>query len=290
MQFVFKTIGVLGKQHAPEIAPAVRAVVDFLREHDRQFVLNESAAEALKDPQIPVSDLTGIGEQCDLAVVIGGDGTILNAARGLCDFGLPLVCVNQGRLGFLADISPDQLPLRLHEILVQGHYLMEERFLLHASVVRDGEAIAESNALNDVILHKWNMARMIEVDVYVNNQFLSSQRSDGLIVATPTGSTAYALSGGGPVLHPTLDAMVLVPICPHTLSNRPIVVNGESRITLVLNDCYYDHAQLACDGQINISLQEHDHIQIRKKENPIRLIHPAHHDHFQILRTKLKWG
>lgn len=290
MQFVFHTVGIIGKQHSPETGPVVKAVVDFLREHERKFIVNESAAQALKDSAAPVGDTQAIGHQCDLVIVVGGDGTILNAARSLCDFGLPLLGVNQGRLGFLADVSPDQLPVRLNEILVQGHYLMEERFLLHTSVVRDGESIAESNALNDVILQKWNMARMIELDIYINNQFVSSQRSDGLIVATPTGSTAYALSGGGPVLHPTLDAMVLVPICPHTLSNRPIVVNGESRITLVLNDCYYDHAQLSCDGQINISLQEHDHIQIRKKEKPIRLIHPANHDHFQVLRTKLRWG
>lgn len=290
MQFVFHTVGVIGKQQSPETGPVVKAVVDFLRKQDRKFLLNESAALALKDPDVPVTDIQAIGEQCDLAIVIGGDGTILNAARSLCDYGLPLVGVNQGRIGFLADISPDQLPTRLAEILVQGHYLMEERFLLHASVVRDGESIAESHALNDVILQKWNTARMIELDVYINNQFVSSQRADGLIVATPTGSTAYALSGGGPVMHPTLDAMVLVPICPHTLSNRPIVVNGESRVTLVLNDCYYDHAQLSCDGQVNISLQEHDHIQLRKKEKLLRLIHPANHDHFQLLRNKLRWG
>lgn len=290
MQFVFHTVGVIGKQHSPETGPVIKAVVDFLRKHDRKFLLNESAAQALKDASAPVGDIQTLGQQCDLAIVVGGDGTILNAARSLCDYGLPLVGVNQGRIGFLADISPDQLPTRLAEILVQGHYLMEERFLLHASVVRDGESIAESHAFNDVILQKWNTARMIELDVYINNQFVSSQRADGLIVATPTGSTAYALSGGGPVLHPTLDAMVLVPICPHTLSNRPIVVNGESRVTLVLNDCYYDHAQLSCDGQVNISLQEHDHIQLRKKEKSVRLIHPANHDHFQLLRNKLRWG
>lgn len=290
MQFVFHTVGVIGKQHSPETGPVVKAVVDFLRKHDRRFLLNESAAQALKDPTAPIGDIQAIGEQCDLAIVIGGDGTILNAARSLCDYGLPLVGVNQGRIGFLADISPDQLPARLLEILVQGNYLMEERFLLHASIVRDGESIAESHAFNDVILQKWNTARMIEMDVYINNQFVSSQRADGLIVATPTGSTAYALSGGGPVMHPTLDAMVLVPICPHTLSNRPIVVNGESRVTLVLNDCYYDHAQLSCDGQVNIALQEHDHIQLRKKEKSVRLIHPANHDHFQLLRNKLRWG
>lgn len=290
MQYVFQNIGVIGKQNAPTIIETIRSLVGFLLEQNRKVVVNDHASHGLDGMQVQVADNHTIGQQCDLAVVVGGDGTILNAARILCDYGIPIVGVNQGRLGFLADVAPDQLLTRMSEILLQGRYLMEERFLLHASVVRDGESIAESNALNDVILSKWNMARMIEFDTYINNQFVNSQRSDGLIVSTPTGSTAYALSGGGPLLHPTLDAVVMVPICPHTLSNRPIVVNGESRITLVINDCYYDHAQLACDGQISISVQEHDHILIRKKEKPIRLIHPSNHDHFEMLRAKLRWG
>lgn len=290
MPSVFRNIGVIGKQNAPAIAETIKSLVDFLLEHNFTVYANEHASNYVGKAPVTLTDNHGVGQNCDLAVVVGGDGTILNAARTLCDYGMPIVGVNQGRLGFLADISPDQLLSRMQEVLVQGRYLMEERFLLHASVVRDGESIAESNALNDVILHKWNMARMIEFDTYINNQLVNSQRSDGLIVSTPTGSTAYALSGGGPLLHPTLDAVVLVPICPHTLSNRPIVVNGESRITLVVNDCYYDHAQLACDGQINISLQQHDHVLIRKKEKPIRLIHPVNHDHFEMLREKLGWG
>ena len=167
---------------------------------------------------------------------------------------------------------------------------MEERFLLHATILRDGDCIAESNAFNDVIVQKWNTARMIEFDTFVNDRFINQQRSDGLIVSTPTGSTAYALSGGGPLLHPTLNAIALVPICPHTLSNRPIVVNGECRISIFLIDCNTDQAQLACDGQASFALREGDHIHIRKKETPVRLIHPACHDHFELLRAKLGWG
>lgn len=290
MQFAFNTIGIIGKFDAPAIGHSVNALAEFLRARDKKILANESAALHLGNHPHEVADHAQIGEACDLAIVVGGDGTILNAARTLCDFNVPLVGVNQGRLGFLADISPDELTQRMTEIMDQGEYILEERFLLHANVVREGENIAEGNALNDVILHKWNMARMIEFDTYINDQFVNSQRSDGLVVSTPTGSTAYALSGGGPLMLPTLDAMVLVPICPHTLSNRPIVVNGGSRITFVVNDCYNDHAQLACDGQINISLRERDHIQIRKKEKPIKLIHPSDHDHFQMLRAKLRWG
>jgi NAD+ kinase len=290
MQYVFHTIGIIGKQHAPGIVDTISTLVDFLLAQDRRVMINESAAKLINRDDVETADHHAIGEQCDLVIVVGGDGTILNAARALCDYGIPLVGVNEGRLGFLADISPSDLLERMDEILLRGHYIMEERFLLHASITRDGECLAESNAFNDVILHKWNMARMIEFDTHINDQFVNSQRSDGLIVSTPTGSTAYALSGGGPLMHPTLDAIVLVPICPHTLSNRPIVVNGESRINLTINDCYHDHAQLACDGQINISLQEGDQVLIRKKEQNIRLIHPARHDHFEILRAKLRWG
>ncbi len=290
MQYVFNTIGIIGKYDAPAISHTVSVLVRFLLDRGKTVVVNESASQYAGGAEVEVADHHYIGQHCDLAIVVGGDGTILNAARTLCDFDIPLVGVNQGRLGFLADISPDELTERMTEILERGEYLLEERFLLHASLLREGETIAEGNAFNDVILQKWNMARMIEFDTYINDQFVNSQRSDGLVVSTPTGSTAYALSGGGPLMLPTLDAIVLVPICPHTLSNRPIVVNGGSHITLVLNDCNNDHAQLACDGQINISLLQRDHIQIRKKEKSIKLIHPADHDHFQMLRAKLRWG
>ncbi len=290
MEEVFNSIGIIGKQDAPAIKDTINTLVNFLVNHERRVVVNEHASRHLDKTDIDTADHHTIGQECDLAIVVGGDGTILNAARTLCDYGLPLVGVNEGRLGFLVDISPDELLNKMEEILIKGEYLIEERFLLHANLLREGESIAESNAFNDVILHKWNMVRMIEFDTYINDQFVIGQRSDGLIVSTPTGSTAYALSGGGPLLHPTLDAVVLVPICPHTLSNRPIVVSGTSHITLIINDCYFDHAQLACDGQTSISLQERDHIHITKKDKPVRLIHPANHNHFEILRAKLNWG
>jgi NAD+ kinase len=230
-----------------------------------------------------------LGENCDLAIVIGGDGTLLTVARALADYGIPVVGVNLGRLGFLADISPDSMLDVMDEILA-GKYCSEERFLLHAAIMRGDRVIQESDAFNEVAVHKWNMPRMIEFETHVNGQFVDVQRSDGIIVSTPTGSTAYALSGGGPILMPTLNAIALVPICPHTLSNRPIVVDGDSKICIVVRDCTKDHAQMTCDGQTNYDLREGDQILIKKKERPIRLIHPANHDYFQILRAKLRWG
>ncbi|TPW14061.1 MAG: putative inorganic polyphosphate/ATP-NAD kinase [Halothiobacillaceae bacterium] len=286
----FHTIGIIGKQHAPVIKESVTTLVNFLLAHHFKVMVNASAAQYLERAEVLTADYATIGDQCDLAIVVGGDGTFLAAARSLCDYTIPLLGVNEGRLGFLVDISPPELLRRMEEILLRQSYISEERCLLHAEVFRNGKSIGEGNGFNDIILHKWNMARMIEFDTYVDDHLLNSQRSDGLIVATPTGSTAYALSGGGPLLHPTLDAIVLVPICPHTLTNRPIVVTSRSTIKLIVNDCHRDHAQLACDGHINIPLQEHDQVIIRKKERPIRLIHPADHDHFEVLRVKLRWG
>ena len=222
-------------------------------------------------------------------IAVGGDGTLLNVARSLSGYGIPVVGINLGRLGFLADIPATAMQESLEEIL-QGRYVAEDRFLLHATVQRKGNPVGEGDAFNDVVIHKWNIARMIEVEIHINGQFVDMQRSDGIIIATPTGSTAYALSGGGPILNPTLNAIALVPICPHTLSNRPIVVDGDSRIDVVVRHCHHDHAQMTCDGQNTFGLMEGDSIRIHKKERSLRLIHPAHYDYYQILRAKLRWG
>lgn len=290
MQKKFSKIGIIGKQDTPAIKDTITKLANFLLAHKFTPYANEHAYQYLDSKEVHASNEEEIGACCDLAIVVGGDGTILHAARNLCDSQVPIIGVNEGRLGFLVDISPHEIIKRMEEILLRDEYVSEERFLLHADVVRDGHKIAEGIAFNDMIVHKWNMARMIEFDTYVDDKLLSSQRSDGLIISTPTGSTAYALSGGGPLMHPTLNAVVLVPICPHTLTNRPIVVTADSTIKIIMNDCYKDHAQLACDGQINVPLLEHDHIYIHRKEQPVTLIHPADHDHFEVLRAKLRWG
>ncbi len=289
MNDVINTVGIIGKTNDPIINNTLPRLVDYLLNKEVKIVVNEAAAKLLKHSTVTSGDFNDIGTRCDIAIVVGGDGSFLTAARNLVDYEIPLVGVNEGRLGFLVDILPDHLFERLDEIF-NGNFKIEERSLLHAELFRDGERISESNAFNDVILHKWNTVRMIEFDTYINDQFVNSQRSDGLIISTPTGSTAYALSGGGPLIHPSMDAILLVPICPHTLSNRPIVVNGESTIVLDVRECFHDHAQMACDGQINVALQNYDKIVITKKNKTLRLIHPADHNHFEILRAKLGWG
>ena len=196
---------------------------------------------------------------------------------------------SRGGLGFLTDISPDELELRIGEVL-GGKYMVESRFLLDAFVRRDEEQLGTSEALNEVVLHPGKSARMIEFELYIDGQFVYSQKSDGLIVATPTGSTAYSLSAGGPIMHPKLDAVVLVPMFPHTLSSRPIVVEGNSELKILISKQNGIYPQVSCDGQVHIACAPGDTLTIRKKPQKLRLIHPLDHDFYSICRSKLGWS
>ncbi|MFP4606040.1 MAG: NAD(+) kinase [Thiohalospira sp.] len=285
----FETVGLIGKYSDPGMSDALGRVADFLIARERHVLLDENTSAVCAGHDLEVASRAGLGERADLIIVVGGDGTLLNAARTLADYGPLLVGVNLGRLGFLTDISPDHLEDRLEAIL-EGYYHVEDRFLLTARIQRDGQTLSEATALNDAVIHKWEIARMIEVDTYIDGRFLNSIRADGLIVSTPTGSTAYALSGGGPILEPSLNALTLVPICPHTLSNRPIVIGGDRHVELRVSANGQPQAQLTCDGQLNLGLSAGDRVIIRKHPSPLHLLHPADHDHYEILRAKLHWG
>lgn len=286
----FRTIGLIGKPGDPAVAATLKVLVDDLRKRGCDVLLDESAAAYFAQrPPAPVVDRQSLGERCELAIVVGGDGTLLNAARSLVDTGVAVLGVNLGRLGFLADVSPDDMCERLDEILI-GQFEEERRTMLHASVIRNAGSVSESDALNDVVIHKWDIARMIELDMRIDGRFVYSLRADGLIVSTPTGSTAYALSGGGPIIEPALPALVLVPICPHTLSNRPIVVSDQARIEVLVHGDDSNQAQITCDGQVNFALVAGDIVRIQCKAQALRLIHPRQHDHFDIMRRKLRWA
>ena len=289
MSSPFRTIGLIGKPGDPAVADTLAKLRRELQRRGLQVRLDESAAAYFEQPAEPVLPRHQLGESCDLAIVVGGDGTLLSVARSLVEADVAVLGVNLGRLGFLADVSPDEMCERLDEILA-GKYEEERRSLLHASVLREGSPVSESDALNDVVIHKWDIARMIELDTAIDGRYLNSLRADGLIVSTPTGSTAYALSGGGPILDPALEALVLVPICPHTLSNRPIVVSDRVVIEVVVHGEPSTKAQITCDGQVNFALQLGDLIRIHRKEHSLRLIHPRNHDHFEIMRKKLRWA
>jgi len=288
MQPHFKQVGLIGKQPDRNVSATLHALASHLEALQTSILLDAGIAELFPDSGYPVADRAGLASRCDLAIVVGGDGTLLNAARSLAEHGVAVLGVNLGRLGFLVDVSPEDMTRQL-ELILSGDFIEEERTLLHATASRDGVMLNESSALNDVIVHKQDIARMIELDTYIDGHFLNTNRSDGLIVATPTGSTAYALSGGGPIVHPRLNAITLVPICPHTLSNRPIVLHDASVIEIIIHEGTLE-ATVSCDGQVSQPLQPGDHITIRKHDHSLRLLHPPGHDYFAVLRKKLRWS
>ncbi|RMG27451.1 MAG: NAD(+) kinase [Gammaproteobacteria bacterium] len=286
----FDRIGIICKQSGDvRIGATLARLIRFLESRDREILFDTSTIEHLDQTPATPLDRQTLAERADLVIVVGGDGTLLNAVRSLVDAGVPVVGVNLGRLGFLADVSPESMEEHLDRILSGQHYV-DTRSLLHASVVRGEQTISDSLALNDVVIHKWDIARMIEYEVSIDGRLLDTQRSDGLIVFTPTGSTAYALSAGGPLVKPGIDILGLVPICPHSLNNRPIVVDGQAVVDVHLRDGHYTQAQITCDGQVNFSLLPGDHIRIRVHAHRARLIHPPDYDYFAILRNKFGWG
>jgi len=284
----FTHIGLIGKSEDSNVSTTLRALTGYLEQREVEILLDGTLADILPDSPHAVVDRDTLASSCDLVIVVGGDGTLLNAARSLAEPGVAVLGVNLGRLGFLVDVSPEDMPVQLDKIL-SGQFSEEQRTLLHMTVIRDGEIISQSSALNDIVVHKKNIARMIELDTYIDGHFLNTNRSDGLIVSTPTGSTAYALSGGGPILHPRLEAITLVPICPHTLSNRPIVIDDDSVIEIIIHTGTPE-ATVSCDGQVDQSLEADDLITVRKHNHALRLLHPPGHDYFAVLREKLRWS
>lgn len=284
----FKCVGLIGKAAGDGVAETLQTLAGYLQQIGTEIRLDEGIAGLLGDSDHPVLTRTELASTCDLAIIVGGDGTLLNAARSLAEADTAVLGVNLGRLGFLVDVSPDEMTHQLDRIMA-GNFSQEDRSLLHAAVSRDGQVLSESTALNDVIVHKRDIARMIELDTWIDGHFLNTNRSDGLIVATPTGSTAYALSGGGPIVHPRLAAITLVPICPHTLSNRPVVIDDESVIEIILHEGTLE-ATVSCDGQVSQPLQSGDHVTVRKHSHALRLLHPTDHEYFTVLRKKLRWG
>jgi len=286
----FKSIGLIGKKYAnADVGEALSNLANFLKEKECDVYIDNNTAKSANIHNIESVSRQKMGEVCDLVVSLGGDGTFLSAARSLAKYKVPMVGVNLGTLGFLTDIARNDVNSKLTEIL-EGKYFNETRLLLNVTIVRDGEEINESIAFNDVVVHKWEEARMLEFETTIDGGFVNKQSSDGLIIATPTGSTAYALSGGGPIIHPTLNAFLLVPICPHTLTQRPLAVHGDSHVEIVVSTSGHARAQVTCDGQINLGVIAGDKICIDKLENEISILHPMDYNYYEILRAKLGWG
>src|SRR4051812_26416200 len=287
MDRAFKTVALIGKYKSPEIAGPLLELAAYVEGRGVQVMIDRLTASHIGECRYPVLPLEELGAQVDLAVVLGGDGTMLNIARTFAPFSASLVGVNQGRLGFLTDISLDTMIETIGGIL-DGQYVTEDRMLLEADIYSDAEPVFNVLAFNDVVVSKGVRGSMIEFEIFIDGEPIYTQRSDGLIVATPTGSTAYALSAGGPILHPSLRVMSLVPVCPHTLSNRPIVISSDSSVEIVVHSA--DDPRVHFDSHSHFELREGDRIRIRRYVHDISLLHPVGHSYYAMLRQKLAWN
>lgn len=283
----FSTVAVLWRREDPTSAALARDVVRYLGERAKRCLPFTFSPQATAAEEAAIGAAAGAAG-CQLAVVLGGDGTLLTAARALAPLDVPLLGVNLGRLGFLVDLSPSQALTSLGAIL-DGQHCVEERLVLDGTVTRDGQELARGTALNEVAVHKWDSLRAIELETRVAGRLLYRQRADGLIVSTPTGSTAYALSAGGPILYPDLRTLLVVPVCQHTLGIRPVVI-GVQTVTVTLTDTRHAQARGVWDGHQTVSLRAGDVIEIKARTRPLRLMHPQGYDYFELLRSKLHWA
>jgi len=287
MKFPFQTVAIIGKQKSADVAAPMVLLGDYLAARGVRVVVDGISAEHLKGHPFEALSLDEIARSVDLAVVIGGDGTMLNIARTLAPHAVPIVGVNQGRLGFLTDLSMGTMLDGIGAML-DGRFVTEQRLLLSAQVLRDNVEIFSGLAFNEVVVHRSNISSMVEFEVRIDGQYLYNQRADGLIVSTPTGSTAYAMSAGGPILHPGLDVLELVPICPHTLSNRPIVVNSSSVLEILMHRT--GDIRVRLDSHTNFDMQLHDKIIVTRHPDHAHLLHPVGHSYYHTLREKLLWN
>ena len=287
MKSQFRHVALIGKYQAHGSRSALEVIAQFLNAQGCDVAIEKDTASNTGLTQYPILDVEAIGAQCDLALVVGGDGTMLGIGRLLAKFGVPLIGINQGRLGFITDIAFDDYQTVLAPML-RGDFEEDRRWMMQAQVMRDGRCVFDATAMNDVVVNRGATSGMVELRVEVDGRFLANQRADGLIIASPTGSTAYALSAGGPLLHPSIAGWVLVPIAPHTLSNRPIVLSDTGEITVEI--VAGRDASANFDMQSLASLMHGDRITVKRSEYQMRFLHPKGWSYFDTLRKKLHWN
>ncbi len=287
-----KRIGIIAKQNKPEAVPIVRNLVEWLRPKKIEVFIEEGMGKLvhppLTGPQLNSVEREDIPRHVEMIIVLGGDGTLLSVARLVRDYAVPILGVNLGGLGFLTEITLEEL-YRVLERVVQGDFTTDERVVLNASVIRRGERMAEFIVLNDAVINKGALARIIDLETTINGEYLTTFKSDGLILSTPTGSTAYNLSAGGPIVYPSLHCIIITPICPHTLTNRPIVIPDDVEIRATLKTKQQE-VILTLDGQLGFTLEFEDVVEVKKAEGHILLIKSPYRHYFEVLREKLKWG
>jgi len=282
------SVGLFGRYKDPDVGTTLDALRKHLENRDISVYIGDTTADNISGTRIEDSGLS-VAETIDLAVVVGGDGTMLHVARSLASYALPMIGINLGRLGFLTDLSADRMYEGLDELL-RGEFTVDERIMLQVQVSNGRDNLNESIALNDVTLSKGNTGRMIEFDTHVNSEPVGRTRGDGVIISTPTGSTAYALSAGGPMLHPLLPAIVFTPICPHTLGHRPMVLDDSSIIELEILDLAGADGNVFIDGLKQLAVSGNEIIRISRAETVTRMVRINSHNHFTALRSKLGWG
>ena len=290
---VFNNIGLVGRPGHAGVVDTLRRLLDFLGSKGLNIIVDDLTAKLIKGHGQRQCSREELSKFCDLVIVVGGDGSMLNVAKFVASDQVPVIGINRGRLGFLTDILPDELEAGISAVL-DGQYSVDSRFLLDVAAIavtaKTADEVKLGSALNDVVLHPGKAAQMIKFELFVDSKFVYSQESDGLIVATPTGSTAYALSAGGPIMHPSLNAVVLVPMHPHSLGSRPIAVDGDSEIRIIISAKKNSKPQISCDGQVLYTASAGDEIVVRKNKVPLQLIHPVEHTFYQACRSKLGWG
>jgi NAD+ kinase len=284
---MIRVAGVISKPNRELLSSVVPPLVQWLRGRNIDVLVDQETYDCV-NPGVPSAAREELAAKVDLMIVLGGDGTLLSAARALGTHKVPILAVNLGGLGFLTSVTLDELyPLLEH--VVAGRHLTSERMMLDAEVLRSGQAAEPQCALNDAVVNKAALARMLDFDVHVDGNHVGRYRADGLVVATPTGSTAYSLAAGGPIIDPDLDAFVITPICPHMLTNRPLVIPDTARIDLDFTAAE-EPVFITLDGQIGFQLKPKDHVTITKSKNRVSLVRPPTKTYFQVLRSKLKWG
>ena len=285
----FKRIGLIGRPDHSGVVDSLLRLLAFLRDQDVDIVLDDVTAGLIENPGVNECTREELSSRCDLVIVVGGDGSILNVAKFIASDQVPVIGINRGKLGFLTDVLPNEIETNIANVL-NGNYSVDKRFLLDVVARRGTTEHNLGSALNDVVLHPGKAAQMIEFELFIDDKFVYSQESDGLIVSTPTGSTAYSLSAGGPIMHPHLNAIVLVPMYPHSLNSRPIVIDGDSEIKLIVAAKESLEPQLSCDGEVLYTAVAGDEFLVTKKTVPLQLIHPPNHSFYQACRSKLGWG
>jgi NAD+ kinase len=281
-----KAIGILTKPKFPEVKTTLTNLSSWLLQREKSVLLDAVTAALIGEQR--VFQKTDIAAQADLLIVLGGDGTMLSAARLAEERGIPILGVNMGGLGFLTEVRLDHLYPSLERVFADD-FVLDERLMLRAHIHRQGETVARATALNDVVVSKGTLARMIEIKISLQQQFVTNLRGDGIIVSTPTGSTAYSLSAGGPIMNPSVQSLMLTPICPHTLTHRPLMVPSSVEIEVMLTS-KDEGAMATLDGQVGVALTQGDTVVLKASEHRTRLIRFPESSYYDVLREKLKWG